>query len=216
MATSAALPPLPSEIYAVFNGPIDQEAVTRIFNGLTAASTNSVKQFHLLFQSQGGGIGESIALYNFFRALTFDLTLYNTGTVASGATIAYLGAKKRKTSAHALFMIHRTETTTQFANTQTIKSLADSAVINDQRTEAILRQYIIMPAKNGLSSTTRIFFLLRKRLPRRAYLTKFVSSLRQREREFLTSRTHERQRKRAGQKKQWIPGMSPRERTISG
>jgi ATP-dependent protease ClpP protease subunit len=138
MATSAALPPLPSEIYAVFNGPIDQEAVTRIFNGLTAASTNSVKQFHLLFQSQGGGIGESIALYNFFRALTFDLTLYNTGTVASGATIAYLGAKKRKTSAHALFMIHRTETTTQFANTQTIKSLADSAVINDQRTEAIL------------------------------------------------------------------------------
>jgi ATP-dependent Clp protease, protease subunit len=155
-ATSA---PLPSEIYAVFNGPMDQEAVTRIFNGFTAASTNSVKQFHLLFQSQGGGIGESIALYNFFRALTFDLTLYNTGTVASGATIAYLGAKKRKISAHALFMIHRTETTTQFATTQTIKSLADSAVINDQRTEAILRQYITMPSEKWSQFDYRdIFF----------------------------------------------------------
>jgi hypothetical protein len=75
--TPAPLPPLPSEIYAVFNGPLDQEAVTRIFKGLTAASTNGVKQFHLLFQSQGGGIGESIALYNLFRALPFDLTLYN-------------------------------------------------------------------------------------------------------------------------------------------
>jgi hypothetical protein len=28
MAPSAPLPPLPSEIYAVFNGPLDQEAVT--------------------------------------------------------------------------------------------------------------------------------------------------------------------------------------------
>jgi len=143
----ATLPPLPSEIYAVFNGPLDQETVTRIFNGLTAASTNGVKQFHLLFQSQGGGIAESITLFNLFRALPFELTLYNTGTVASGATLAYLGAKKRKASAHALFMIHRTQTTTQCANTQAIKSLADSAVINDQRMEAILRQHITMPSE---------------------------------------------------------------------
>jgi ATP-dependent Clp protease protease subunit len=147
IAPSAPLPPLPSEIYAVFNGPLDQEAVTRIFNGLTAASANSVKQFHLLFQSEGGGIGEGVTLYNLFRTLPFDLTLYNTGTVASIATIAYLGAKKRKASAHALFMIHRTETTTQFANTQTVKSLADSAVLNDQRTEAILRQHITIPSE---------------------------------------------------------------------
>ena len=159
MAPSAPLPPLPSEIYAVFNGPLDQEAVTRIFNGLTAASTNGVKQFHLLFQSQGGGIGESIALYNLFRALPFDLTLYNTGTIASGATIAYLGAKKRKASTHALFMIHRTQTTTQFASTQTIKSLADSAVINDQRTEAILRQHITMPREKWSQFDYRDIFL---------------------------------------------------------
>jgi ATP-dependent Clp protease, protease subunit len=164
MAPSAPLPPLPSEIYAVFNGPLDQEAVTRIFNGLTAASTNNVKQLNLLFQSQGGGIGESIALYNLFRALPFDLTLYNTGTIASGATIAYLGATKRKASAHALFMIHRTQTTTQFANTQAIKSLADSAVINDQRTEAILRQYITMPSEKWTTGTS---FLRPKKLSRR-------------------------------------------------
>lgn len=147
MTPSAPLSPLPSEIYAVFTGPLDQETVTRIFNGLTAASTNGVRQFHLLFQSQGGGIGESITLFNLFRALPFDLTLYNTGTVASGATLAYLGAKRRKVSAHALFMIHRTQTTTQCANTQAIQSLADSAVINDQRMETILRQHITMSSE---------------------------------------------------------------------
>jgi ATP-dependent Clp protease, protease subunit len=96
MEPSTAPAQLPSEIYAVFNGPLDQEAVTRIFKGLTVASTNDVKQFHLLFQSQGGGIGESITLFNLFRALPFDLTLYNTGTIASGATLAYLGAKSEK------------------------------------------------------------------------------------------------------------------------
>jgi ATP-dependent Clp protease protease subunit len=159
MVPSAPMPPLPSEIYAVFNGPLHQETVTRIFNGLTAASTNGVKQFHLLFQSQGGGIGESITLFNLFRALPFDLTLYNTGTVASGATLAYLGAKRRKASAHALFMIHRTQTTTQCANTHAIKSLADSAVINDQRMEAILRQHITMPSEKWCQLDYRdIFF----------------------------------------------------------
>ena len=131
----------------MFSGAIDQEAATRIFNGLATISANSVNRVHMLFQSLGGGIGEGVALYNFFRALPFDLTLYNTGTVASIATIAYLGAKKRKTSAFAAFAIHRTQTTTQFVNTQTIKSLADAAVINDQRTEAILRQHITMSSE---------------------------------------------------------------------
>ena len=146
-APEPATPPLPSEVYAVFNGSIDEEAVSRIFRALTAASTNSVKHMHPLFQSQGGCIGEGVTLYNCFRALPFDLTLYNTGTVASIATIAYLGAKKRKTSALAAFAIHRTQTTTQSANTQTIQFLAAAAVINDQRTEAILRQHITMPSE---------------------------------------------------------------------
>jgi ATP-dependent Clp protease protease subunit len=159
MEPSTPLPSLPSEIYAVFNGTLDQDAVTRIFKGLTAASTNDVKQFHLLFQSNGGGIGESITLYNLFRALPFDLTVYNTGTIASGATLAYLGAKKRKASAHALFMIHRTQTTTQFVNTQIIQSLADSAVIDDQRTETIFRQHITMPSEKWSQFDYRdIFF----------------------------------------------------------
>ena len=57
-----------------FRSLLDQEAVTRIFNGLTAASTNGVKLSHLLFQSQGGGIGESITLYNLFRVLSWEST----------------------------------------------------------------------------------------------------------------------------------------------
>lgn len=144
MATTPSVP-LPSDVYVVFAGNIDQAALERIFQGFNAAFNNGIKNFHLLLQSSGGGIGDGVCLYNFFKSLTMDLTIYNCGTVASIAAIAYLGAKRRKVSAHASFMLHRTQTTTQSANTSSIKALAESAVLNDQITETILRDNLNLP-----------------------------------------------------------------------
>lgn len=143
MATASPRP-LPAVVYGICSGEIDPAAFQRISAGITTACANNVKAVHLMFQSSGGHIGEGIALYNLFRSLPFDLTIYNAGSVASMAVIAYLGAKHRKTSAHASFMIHRTQTTTVAANTQTIKSFAESAVLFDKNTEAILRKHIKM------------------------------------------------------------------------
>jgi ATP-dependent Clp protease, protease subunit len=142
MATAAQIP---SEIYGIFSGPIDQANTQRLINSLTTASANNAKSVHLMFQSQGGGIGEGICLHNLLQTLPFELTLYNSGSIASIAVIAYLGAKHRKVSAYASFMIHRTQTTTTAANTQTIKAFAQSAVLFDENTEAILRKHLKMP-----------------------------------------------------------------------
>jgi len=139
MATQAALP---NELYGTISGIIDQAAIQRIFGSFGFASQNGVLKAHVLFQSTGGGIGEGIALYNYFRALQIDLTLYNVGSVSSIAVVSYLGARHRKVSRHAAFMIHRTQTTTQAANTQTIKAFAESAVLFDKNTESILREHI--------------------------------------------------------------------------
>ncbi len=49
-----------------------------------------------------------------------------------------------------MFMIHRTQTTTQFANTQTVKAFVESAVLFDRSTEAILREHITMPEEKWL------------------------------------------------------------------
>ena len=136
---------LPPEVHATLTGVLDQAATQRVLNSFSTASLNGVKQMHVLFQSSGGGIGEGVCLYNFFRSLQIDLTLYNVGTVSSVAVVAYLGAKGRKVSAHGTFMIHRTQTTTQAAHTQTVKAFAESAVLFDTTTEAILRQHITMP-----------------------------------------------------------------------
>jgi ATP-dependent Clp protease, protease subunit len=114
---------------------------------ISTASLQNVKKSHVLFQCTGGGIGEGICLYNFFRNLSLDLTRYNAGSVSSVGVVAYLGAKHRKVSKHAMFMIHRTQTTAQAATTNKIKALTESAILFDRNTEAILREHIHMPSE---------------------------------------------------------------------
>ncbi len=131
------------EIYGTFAGNVDQANVQRIFTGMSAAMANGVKTVHLLFHSSGGFVGDGVALYNYFCSLPIDLTLYNAGNVASIATVAFLGAKKRKVSAHATFMIHRTMRQ-ELTTAARLKVAAEALLIDDTRTEAILRAHITL------------------------------------------------------------------------
>src|SRR4051812_644439 len=76
---------LPETVYGVFSGEINQESVQRVINGTTLALAQSVRTLHLLFQSGGGYIPDGICLYNYFKALTLDVTIYNGGGVSSMA-----------------------------------------------------------------------------------------------------------------------------------
>ena len=87
---------LPETIYAAFSGNIDVASSHKIVNGLAACMAGGVKAVHLFFHSSGGAVGDGIALYNFFRAMPIDLTIYNPGIVASVAAIAYLERSSTK------------------------------------------------------------------------------------------------------------------------
>lgn len=52
---------------------------------------NQVKKVHLFFHSTGRFVGDGLAVYSYFKAVPFDLALYNPGVVASIGVIAYLG-----------------------------------------------------------------------------------------------------------------------------
>jgi ATP-dependent Clp protease protease subunit len=136
------------DLYGIFTGKIDTQSLQKLAGNLAMACKElptGLKRVHIAFQSNGGVIGEGIALYNLFRATPFELFLYNVGTVASISVVSYLGAQRRKVSAHGAFMIHRTQTTIQNANTEALKSFVDASTLSDNRTEAILRQHITMP-----------------------------------------------------------------------
>lgn len=126
--------------YAVFAGGIDQATIRNLCVQIGAVHSKGFNHLHLLWQSNGGGVGEGVFLYGFFRHLPLKLTLYNGGTVASAAAIAFLGAESRITSAHATFMFHRPYATPQQASASNLQRMANSLLLDDLRTEAIMRE----------------------------------------------------------------------------
>jgi ATP-dependent protease ClpP protease subunit len=67
---------------------------------------------------------------------------YNVGSICSAAIFAYLGARQRKTSAFAAFMIHRTYISPHAARAENLQAFAHAMILDDERSEAILRQCI--------------------------------------------------------------------------
>jgi ATP-dependent Clp protease protease subunit len=134
--------PLPKEVYGIFAGAIDQQAVARLANMASIAVGGGVQRVHLAFQTAGGSIPDGIALFNLFRSLPIDLVLYNIGSIASAGVIAYLGASERKASTYATFMIHRTVSPPHSATSDKLHAMARSVVLDDERTEAIFHKHL--------------------------------------------------------------------------
>jgi ATP-dependent protease ClpP protease subunit len=139
------VPALPADIYAVFCGGIEQATAQKIVSGLTGAMARKAQHVHVLFQTAGGYVGDGVFLYNFFRTVPIELTLYNVGQISSAGVIAFLGAGHRKTSPNATFMVHRSTNTAQFATSTKLTHIAKSLILDDQRSEAILRAHINLP-----------------------------------------------------------------------
>ena len=130
------------EVYGIFTGPIDQAAAQRISNAMSLAINNGVEGIHLLFQSGGGTVGDAIYLFNLFRSLPISLTLYNIGSIASIAVIAYLGAAKRITTSNATFMVHRIPVG---ATSGKLQSADNTAILDEKRIESILQSKLKLP-----------------------------------------------------------------------
>jgi len=143
----SSLPPLPIEIYGVFAGPIEQASSQKIVSNLAGATQRGVKHAHVLFQSSGGSVADGVFLYNLFRTLPIEITLYNGGQVCSAALIAYLGGRHRKTNAQATFMVHRSTVIPSRATSKTLRHIAQSLALDDARTEAIIKTHVRFPKK---------------------------------------------------------------------
>ena len=139
------VPTLPPDVYAIFCGGIEQLTSQKVVNGLTIAMGGKVQHVHLLFQSAGGYVADGVFLYNLFRGIPIELTLYNVGQISSAGVVAYLGAKNRKTAANATFMIHRSTNSPQFATAAKLSHAAKSLVLDDERVEAIIRSHVKFP-----------------------------------------------------------------------
>lgn len=133
------------EIWAVYCGDINAANTAKLMTGLINASANGNKRIHLLFQSWGGFVGDGVFLYNALKKLPLEIVLYNAGQVASAAVLAFLGANQRKTTANAVFMIHKGTNSTNAAGVERLKAVAANLTIDDARIEEILRSHLRLP-----------------------------------------------------------------------
>ncbi len=137
-----SIPPVPplSVVYGAFTGEISQANLPRIVLGLGNLIQGGTVSAHFAFQTFGGFVGDGIFLYNLFRQIPLDLTIYNIGNVSSIGVIAFLGVTKRKATSNATFLIHRTTGAANQSSALQLESRAKGTFIDDQRTEAILRE----------------------------------------------------------------------------
>ena len=117
----------------------------KLVNGLTTVGAAGTKRIHILFQSWGGFVGDGVFLYNSLKKFPVEVVLYNAGQVASAAAIAFLGANARKTTANAVFMIHKAANSANGAGADKLKAVADNLTIDDARIEEILRAHLKLP-----------------------------------------------------------------------
>jgi ATP-dependent protease ClpP protease subunit len=136
---------LPEHLYAIYCGGIEQANSQKVVNSLTIAMNNNVRHVHVLLQSAGGYISDGVFLYNLFRTVPIEITLYNGGQISSAGVIAYLGAANRVTGANATFMIHRSTNSPQFATATKLTHAAKSLVLDDDRCEGIIRSHVSLP-----------------------------------------------------------------------
>lgn len=133
------------EIWAAYCGDINAGNVAKLVNGLSNVSIKGTERIHILLQSWGGFVGDGIFLYNTLRKFPVEVVLYNAGQVASAATLAYLGATVRKTTANAIFMIHKASFNPNASGAGKLKGIASNLSLDDARMEEILRRHLRLP-----------------------------------------------------------------------
>lgn len=135
----------PKEAYATFCRPINELAVQAIFIAFNTSIQQGIEHIHMLFQSTGGTVGDSVCLYNYFKTLPIDLTIYNAGSIQSGGVISYLGAKRRVCSPYSTFMLHRAAGGGSLLTSDKLQVIADSLIMDDAHLTDIVRESSKLP-----------------------------------------------------------------------
>jgi ATP-dependent Clp protease protease subunit len=150
----------PKVAYLGYTGLIDSAGATRIAAMLNSAVNDQYDSAYLCFSSQGGYVADGIFLYYHLRSLPIQVTIHNTGTVASIATTLFVAGHRRLCAPHSIFMMHPV-TVGSAGNmaSEPLQAALDSALNDEARTEAILRERTRMPTDFLAARRTKDVYL---------------------------------------------------------
>ncbi len=129
-----------------FCNEINQHNVDHLLRLIGEATNRNATDVHVSFSSTGGFIDAGVAFYNALRAMPVLTAFYNTGTVHSAATIAFLGAQQRYASTNSNFLIHPVETDAVRMNVSKLRAALVEAQANEDRIDRIIADRTAIPA----------------------------------------------------------------------
>ncbi len=131
--------------YYTLSGDVNNDMVSRVFEGTARMSAGRITTAHVLLHSHGGYVSDGICLYNYLGNLGIHFVMYNCGVVASIAAIVFLAGKRRVASETARFMIHKSHASPHDGlRSEALKIIADGLIADDARTESLLKRHLTL------------------------------------------------------------------------
>ena len=93
-------------LYVIFTAEINPNTAEALTSVLVQAQKRQVGKLYLAFSSPGGSVQAGVELYNTLRAMPFELTTHNIGSVNSMGNAVFLAGSTRYADASATFMFH--------------------------------------------------------------------------------------------------------------
>ena len=102
-STSAAPTPSPTT-YVSFSAEINAHTTASLIAVMAECANNGVQHVYLLLSTPGGSVMHGMNLYNVLRAMPFELTTHNVGTVDAIGNAVFLAGAKRYATPEAAFI----------------------------------------------------------------------------------------------------------------
>lgn len=123
-----------------FDQEINEESSTMLRAQLMAmAGEDSETPIRLMLGSPGGGLYESLAIYDTIKLLPCDVIAVCSGKVMSGGILMLLACKHRVSTANTTFMVHHGHTTITGSVPELEEQVKEISALNDRMLDAIIR-----------------------------------------------------------------------------
>lgn len=177
-----------SEAFIVFEGVIDQQATTRIFEAIATFTAQGFAKITIFFSSLGGSIYEGFLLATIIQNSKTQIAIHATNHIDSIANVIFLSAKERSAESHAKFYLHGASTNGNFDekglkeklseirthNSRIAYFVSENTTIPLKRVQIMMRAGTTISAQDALSKYGMVQEIKHREIPVRAVRNEII------------------------------------------
>lgn len=160
-ATQPPLPNIPTGVFylnyfdAITDGKV--RGLMALCSEILAKVQPTPTTLYFAISSPGGSVAAGITLYNFLRALPVKITMHNTGSIDSIATVIFLAAEERYACSHCRFLFHGVATGEMPPGTRLNRFQTREFLSGLEQDEGRIKELIVERSKISESEMVQLF-----------------------------------------------------------